>query len=48
MCRGHQSLYHATLFQMAVDDFIYVALIHIGVPHTFRVNHGHRAAGAAV
>ena len=33
---------------MAVDNFVNVLLIHIGVPDAFWIDHRHRAAGAAV
>lgn len=36
------------LYQVAVDDFIEILSIDIGVPDGLRVNHGHRAQLAAV
>ena len=36
------------LLQVRVDDLVDVVLVDVGVPDRFGVDHGHRAAGAAV
>ena len=33
---------------MAVDDFINIGAVHIGVPNRLGIHHRHRATGAAV
>src|SRR3989304_5910988 len=45
ICAGpsdFQALHHAPMLQMLADDFVQIALVHIGVPDAFRINHQHR------
>jgi len=41
---GHQALDHLAILQMALDDFVNVGFVHIGVPNALGINHRHRAA----
>ena len=43
-----QAFNHLTANQMGVDDFINVAVVHVGVPNTVWLHHGYRAGSAPV
>ena len=46
--RGQQALDHPAVAQVRLDDLVDVALVDEGVPDRFRIDHGDRAAGAAI
>lgn len=43
-----QALHHLAVFQVRLHNFFHIVQVHVAVPNTFGVNHGHWPGSTAV